>query len=95
MSNNKPPKELYVGNEFTEIINGNMRTREFASTERVYDEQIKYISESHYNKVVERKNFLIASQKQVITDLEAEVERLNEKNQVLISNLKQFIDEDF
>ena len=56
MSNNTPPKEIYLGNEFIEIIEGKMRSREFASTEMIYNEQIKYLSEESVNEMLAEKD---------------------------------------
>ena len=56
MSNNTPPKEIYLGNEFIEIIEGKMRSREFASTEMIYNEQIKYLSEESVIEMLAEKD---------------------------------------
>lgn len=55
-NNTTPPKEIYVGNEYIEIIQGKMRSREFASTERIYDEQIKYLSEQSVLEMLAEKD---------------------------------------
>ena len=52
---NKTPKEIYINNQWMNSFYCKI-SKKFASTEKLEDEQVKYLSEEHFNSLIEQKD---------------------------------------